>query len=129
MPKISKIDMSTDSFVIDGSLSIRSVRRKPGKPERLPGMTLGIIEMENDPPHGGEMHPDGDELLCVLKGRVRVECDSAPGDPTELGPGDACIIPQGEWHQVRILEPVQLLHVTPGPRGDHRPPDESRAGE
>ncbi len=26
-----------------------------------------------------------------------------------------------EWHKVHVLEKTQLLHITPGPNGDHRP--------
>ena len=53
--------------------------------------------------------------------RGRVTGDSNPDEPLRLGPGDACIVGHGEWHQVHALEPVQLLHITPGPGGDHRP--------
>ena len=35
--------------------------------------------------------------------------------------GDACIVRKGEWHRVLMVEPAQLIHITPGPRGDHRP--------
>jgi len=84
-------------------------------------MTVGIVTMEHDAPHGGEVHPDGDEILYVISGKVRVIGDSAAARPLELGPGDACIVKQGEWHKVEILEKTQLLHVTPGPHGDHRP--------
>ncbi len=41
--------------------------------------------------------------------------------PAQLGPGQACVIPKGEWHKINVLEPGQLLHLTPGPNGDHRP--------
>ena len=76
--------------------------------------------MAHDAPHGGEVHPDGDEILYVISGKVRVVGDSEPDAPVELGPGDACIVPRGEWHRVKIVEPTQLIHITPGPNGDHR---------
>ena len=82
---------------------------------------MGIVDLMHDAPHGGEVHPDGDEILVVLSGRVRIRGDSAPEDPLELGPGEACIVTRGEWHKVEVLEPTRLIHVTPGPRGDHRP--------
>lgn len=44
--------------------------------------------------HCGEIQPDGDEILYVISGRLRVV-----GDP----------------------EKTQLLHITPGPNGDHGP--------
>lgn len=121
MAAIIRVDASRDSFHIHRDLSITSATRRPGPPERIDGMTVGIVTMTADAPHGGEVHPDGDEILYVISGRVRVSGDSAPDAPLDLGPGDACIVRQGEWHRVRILEPTQLLHVTPGPGGDHRP--------
>lgn len=82
---------------------------------------MGVVTMEHNPPHGGEVHPDGDEILYVISGKVRVTGDSAPDEAIELGPGSACIVKKGEWHQVTVLEKTQLLHITPGPGGDHRP--------
>jgi quercetin dioxygenase-like cupin family protein len=35
-------------------------------------MTVGIITIENDAPHRGEVHPDGDEILYVISGRLQV---------------------------------------------------------
>jgi mannose-6-phosphate isomerase-like protein (cupin superfamily) len=118
---IRRIDPARCAFDIHRDLSVTARARKPGPPERIDGMTLGLVSMTGDAPHGGEVHPDGDEILCVLSGRIRVTCDSAPDAPLELGPGDACIVPKGEWHQVHVVEPARFLHVTPGPNGDHRP--------
>ena len=69
----------------------------------------------------GELHSDGDELLYVISGRVRVTAESASDDVRELGRGECCIVPKGEWHRVHLLEPSQLLDITPRLRGDHRP--------
>ncbi len=121
MAKIIPVDVSQSSFDIYRDLSIRSRKRTPGPPERIDGMTVGIVTMFEDAPHGGEVHPDGDEILYVISGRVRVTCDSDPDGDVVLGPGQACIVPKGEWHNVSILETTQLVHVTPGPNGDHRP--------
>ena len=85
-------------------------------------MTLGVVTMTGDAPHGGEVHPDGDEILFVISGRLRVTGDSEPDAPVDLGPGDACIVRKGEWHRVQVLEPARFVHVTPGPNGAHRPP-------
>jgi len=84
-------------------------------------MTIGIVTMSHDAPHGGEVHPDGDEILYVISGRLRVTGESEPKAPIEMGPGDACIVRRGEWHRVNVLEKTQLIHITPGPNGDHRP--------
>ena len=77
--------------------------------------------MEGDPPHGGEVHPDGDEILYVISGLFSVTSDSNRDESLRLGPGDACIVERGEWHKVHVLEKGQLLYITPGPNGDHRP--------
>jgi len=121
MSRIREADASRCVFDVRRDLSIRPRERKPGPPERIDGMTLGVVEMSGNAPHGGEVHPDGDEMLYVISGRLQVVGDSAPDAPLELGPGDACIVPQGEWHEVKVLEPARFIHMTPGPRGDHRP--------
>ena len=77
--------------------------------------------MVNDAPHGGEVHPDGDEILYVVSGRLRVTGESEPNASLVLGAGEACIVPKGEWHRVHVLEKTQLIHITPGPNVDHRP--------
>jgi quercetin dioxygenase-like cupin family protein len=121
MKKVTAVDVSKFSFLIDSSLSVTPVEQKEGPPDRLDGMTVGIVTMEHDAPHGGEVHPDGDEILYVISGAVSITSDSNPGEDLALGPGDACIVAKGEWHRVHILEKTQLLHLTPGPGGDHRP--------
>jgi quercetin dioxygenase-like cupin family protein len=121
MNKIVAVDISKCSFDINQDLSVLPRERVPGPPMRINGMTAGIVTMEHSAPHGGEMHPDGDEILYVISGRVRVTGDSAPDTPIELAAGEACIVKAGEWHKVDIVEKTQLLHITPGPNGEHRP--------
>lgn len=120
MKKLEPIDVRNHVIDIykDWSISIRETR--PGPPERVDGMTVGIVTMTQNAPHGGEVHPDGDEILYVVSGKLRVSCDSMD-EELILDPGQAFIVPRGEWHQVDVLEPTQLVHITPGPHGDHRP--------
>ena len=66
------------------------------------------------------MHLDGDEVLYIISGSVRISSDSNPGQSLELSAGDACIIEKGEWHKLHILEKTQLMHITPGPNNNHR---------
>jgi quercetin dioxygenase-like cupin family protein len=120
MKRIEPIDVRRHSLDIYKDWSISARERKPGPPERVDGMTVGIVSMTKNAPHGGEVHPDGDEILYVISGQVRVSCDSMDEDLI-LSPGQACIVPRGEWHQVHMLAPTELLHITPGPHGDHRP--------
>jgi mannose-6-phosphate isomerase-like protein (cupin superfamily) len=107
---------------IRSDFSVSARKTKPGGPPlRIDGMTVGFVQLHGDPPHRGEVHPDGDEILYMISGRVRVVGESTPNQPVELGPGDACIVPKGEWHLVTMLEPGELIHITPGPNGDYRP--------
>jgi quercetin dioxygenase-like cupin family protein len=117
---IIPVDVASFSFDIQNDLSVSIRERKPGPPERISGMTLGIVTMEGDAPHGGEMHPDGDEIIYVISGKLRIIGDSVKSEPLTLLPGAACIIKKGEWHNVEVLEKTQLMHVTPGPNGSHR---------
>ena len=119
MTKLIPADPAGCSFDLNRDLSISTRKRNPGPPERIDGFTLGIVTMAGESPHGGEVHPDGDEFLYVISGRLQVAGDNS--DPLEIGPGEACIVRQGEWHTVSVLEEAQLIHVTPGPNGDHRP--------
>ncbi|MEM7018724.1 MAG: cupin domain-containing protein [Pseudomonadota bacterium] len=121
MKKILPIDVLKHSFAIHRDLSVSTPEHQPGPPVRIDGMSVGIITMTHDAPHNGEMHPDGDEILYVISGALRVIGDSAPDSPLELRAGDACIIKQGEWHKVHVLDKTQMLHITAGPNGDHRP--------
>ena len=88
-------------------------------------MTVGVVTVRQGDapaPHKGEVHPDGDEIVYVISGRLRVTGESEPTAPIEVGRGEACIIKNGEWHRVTVLEfPAQFVHITPGPNGGYRP--------
>jgi quercetin dioxygenase-like cupin family protein len=95
---------------------------------RVDGFTVGVVpHMERPPPHRGELHPDGDELLYLVSGRVEVVLDDGDLDDVgaetrhEVGPGQAFLVPRGVWHRIEVLEPAHLVHVTPGPGSGHRP--------
>jgi mannose-6-phosphate isomerase-like protein (cupin superfamily) len=123
MGKIARIDVSRDVIDIRRDLSISTRVRKPGPPQRMDGMTMGVVGLDPDAPapHAGEVHPDGDEILYLISGRVRVIGESAPSEDVELGAGEACIVPKGEWHRIHVIEGGQLIHITPGPSGGYRP--------
>lgn len=91
-------------------------------PQRIDGLTIGAPQIAGDPPHDGERHLDGDELLYLVSGAVTVTLELSDGNTeVDLGVGDAIVVPQGVWHQITIREPGQLIHITPGPNGDARP--------
>jgi mannose-6-phosphate isomerase-like protein (cupin superfamily) len=121
MDKIVPVDVTRFVLDLNRDLSVTSRATKPGPPVRIDGVTIGFVSVTSDAPHKGELHSDGDEFLYVISGKLRVIGESEPNRVLDLGPGDACIVRKGEWHRVIMVEPAQLIHVTPGPRGDHRP--------
>jgi mannose-6-phosphate isomerase-like protein (cupin superfamily) len=100
----------------------RLIPSEPGPPTRIDGFTVGAPVMTRPPPHAGEMHPDGDELLFLVSGHASVLLEAPASQATvELRPGQAVVVPRGVWHRVLVHEPSQLVHITPGPGGQHRP--------
>ena len=113
-------------------MTIRSA--PPGPPRRINGYTIGVIPNIDGPgPHGGEVHPDGDEFLYVVSGAMELILDDgderAVGTETKvlLRSGDAYVVPRGVWHRLEAVEPSYLVHVTPGPNGGHRPRSSAQA--
>jgi mannose-6-phosphate isomerase-like protein (cupin superfamily) len=101
---------------------IRQVPQRPGPPTRIDGYTIGAPQLTRNAPHNGEMHPDGDELLFLISGRVTVLLEEASGERSiSMSAGEALVVPRGMWHRINLEEPSQLLHITPGPGGHHRP--------
>lgn len=119
--QIAAIDVSSLLFDIHRDLSVTTREHQPGPPIRIDGMTAGIVIITEDAPHRGEVHPDGDEILYVISGGIELTWESEPNATLELRAGEACIVPKGEWHNIHVLEKTQLMHITPGPKGDYRP--------
>ncbi|MEM8766297.1 MAG: cupin domain-containing protein [Pseudomonadota bacterium] len=113
------VDLSQTVLDIRGDRSITARAREPGNMQRIDGLTLGYVESTHGFPHNGERHPDGDELLILLSGRLRISADSQEEDVI-MDPGSACIVPKGEWHKVHVLEPSSFIYASPGPNGEHR---------
>lgn len=110
----------------DWSMTIRPA--PPGPPRRIDGYTIGAIpNIEGPGPHGGEVHPDGDEFLYLVSGTMELILDD--GDEQTVGvektvmlrSGDAIVVPRGVWHRLEAVESSYLIHVTPGPNDGHRP--------
>ena len=109
--------------------SMTVVATEPGPPRRIDGYSIGSIpDLEGPGPHRGEVHPDGDEFLYLVRGEVHLIFDDGDEDTigaeTEvvLRSGDAYVVPRGVWHRLEAVEPSHLVHVTPGPHGGHRLP-------
>ncbi len=94
---------------------------QPDPPLPFTGMTFGVATMSENSPHGGEMHPDGDEVLYLISGKVKVVFLDSDEDDIEVEPGDGLVVPKGVWHRVDILEPSQIVYLTPGPNNQFKP--------
>jgi len=76
--------------------------------------------MLKDAPHGGEMHPDGDEVLYVISGIIEVTLELENDQTVNLSAGEGIIIPKGIWHKTHVAEPVELISIAPGPGFEFR---------
>jgi mannose-6-phosphate isomerase-like protein (cupin superfamily) len=67
-----------------------------------------------------EMHPAGDEIVCLLSGRASFEFEGR-GHVAELStPGSYVIVPKGTWHIAHTSVPTKMLFITPGQGTQHK---------
>lgn len=63
-----------------------------------------------------ERHPEDDELLYVIEGRVVIEVlTEIDRCAIEVGAGSVLIVPRNHWHRHRHDGVVKEMYVTPGP--------------
>ena len=107
---------------LDRTGGSRFIESAPGPPPRIDGWVIGAPLMTENAPHGGEMHPDGDEVLFLVSGHVEVVLEEGGRERRlDLVAGQGLVVPRGVWHRVVLREPSRLLPITPGPGGEHRP--------
>ena len=121
MKGATHFDPKSHSIGISRDLVATKVPDQPDPPVPVDGLTIGIATMSENSPHGGEMHPDGDEVLYLISGRANVVFLDNDEQDIELLPGDGLVVPKGVWHRVDILEPCQIVYATPGPNNEFRP--------
>ena len=70
-----------------------------------------------------ERHPNGDEIVCLLSGKVEFVLETRDGNTVvELAAcGDFVKVPQGTWHTARVGAPSQMLFITAGEGTENRP--------
>jgi mannose-6-phosphate isomerase-like protein (cupin superfamily) len=101
---------------------------------RLDGYLITVSDIRNDIPHWEmpdirndiphwEMHPNGDEVLYLMSGKLDVLIEQAEQQqrvPLRAdGPG--VVIPAGAWHRTVVIEPGRLMFITWGEGTEHRP--------
>ncbi|MEA5448757.1 hypothetical protein VB780_09280 [Leptolyngbya sp. CCNP1308] len=69
-----------------------------------------------------EMHPAGEEFVCLLSGRVDfvLEQDGVENVAALTIAGAYVIVPQGVWHTAKVHQPSSVLFITPGEGTQHR---------
>jgi mannose-6-phosphate isomerase-like protein (cupin superfamily) len=110
----------------DGRVAEPANRRDALPGAGNPGLwTMGAFHADGDRSvHADvwERHPAGHEVLCVLSGQFRVYLRDH-GDGSEpvahLSAGGSFIVPPGRWHRLSVVEPGDLLSITPRPGTEH----------
>ena len=114
MPAIVRFDPPTGAPAIDHP---RAERRESGNPKRR---TWTLYEARQGDLSAGvwacevgrwriEFADTEDEYFCVLEGRVRLHDEA--GGVTEVGPGEAAVIPAGFRGSFEVVEPVRKHFV------------------
>lgn len=69
-----------------------------------------------------EMHPAGDEFVCLLSGQVDLILEQSGVEHTvQLSmPGSYVLVPRGIWHTAKVHTPSSMLFITPGERTQNR---------
>lgn len=69
-----------------------------------------------------EVHPNGDELVCLLSGDVELLLRGRDGEQRlRLNtPGSFVIVPRNTWHTAKVNTSAQMMFVTPGEATENR---------
>lgn len=89
---------------------------------RLDGYLITVSEIHNDIPHW-EMHPNGDEVLYLLSGKLDILIEQSGREQRVPLRSDrpGTVVPAGAWHRAVVVEPGQMMFVTWGEGTEHRP--------
>jgi mannose-6-phosphate isomerase-like protein (cupin superfamily) len=83
---------------------------------------MTVFDYDRDWTHW-EMHPNGDELVCLLSGTALMVFEQA-GQPQPIRlekPGDFVLVAKGTWHTAKLTTQCRMLFVTAGEGTQMRP--------
>lgn len=89
---------------------------------RLDGYLITVSDIRDDMAHW-EMHPNGNEVLYLLSGKLDIVIEQAgreqrvPLRPEKPG----VVVPSGAWHRAVVVEPGRMMFITWGEGTEHRP--------
>jgi len=75
---VSTLDLSQSLLGLYRNGRMHLVAWESGPPPRIDGYVIGAPVMKRPAPQNGEMHPDGDEVLFLISGRL-VVCNLESG--------------------------------------------------
>jgi len=69
-----------------------------------------------------EMHPMGEEIICLLAGKMTITLDIDGEQSRHLldEPGAFVRVPKGAWHTATVHAPVRALFITAGEGTQHK---------
>lgn len=72
-----------------------------------------------------EMHPAGEEFVCLLSGQVDLILEQGGiENKVQLSTsGSYVLVPRGVWHTAKVHTPSSMLFITPGEATQNRPTD------
>jgi hypothetical protein len=107
------------SVTVEGGEAFwRTLDKRPALHE---GRLVMAFRMSADWTHW-EMHPAGDEVVCLLSGAMDLVLEEKGGERVvELRGHGACVVPRGVWHRGVVHEPGEALFITRGKGTQHRP--------
>jgi mannose-6-phosphate isomerase-like protein (cupin superfamily) len=71
-----------------------------------------------------EIHPNGDEIVCLISGCATLVLEVQDGEHSSLEltqPGSFAFIPRGTWHTAKISQESAMLFITAGEGTRNRP--------
>ena len=76
---------------------------------------VSCYEFDRDWP-SWEIHPNGDEIVILLSGKVTIVLQSDQGDQSiHLDKqGEFLIVPRNVWHTAQTANKTRMLFITPG---------------
>ena len=69
-----------------------------------------------------EIHPNGDEVVCLMSGDAELILATEEGEQRVRldAPGSFVVVPKNTWHTAKVHAPTTMLFVTPGEGTENR---------
>jgi mannose-6-phosphate isomerase-like protein (cupin superfamily) len=130
MLKSASLDLTSTYLRVRSDGSIEPLPVDEGFWERLASGALGSFRDEylvschtfdTDWPVW-EMHPNGDEIVCLLSGSVTFVLEREGGEEAVrlTRSGAYVIVPKGTWHTAKVGSAARMLFITAGEGTQHR---------